>query len=145
MQWNESFKIGHEPSHTQISEFVNTPLWEDLENYLQQTYNIKPRSFYSGCSMQNGLWKGWNVKYKKLGKSLCTLYPKQGYFLALVPIELREMNEAELLMPLCTEYTRNLYQQTISGHNGKSLAFEVKHESILHDMKKLITLRVPSC
>lgn len=54
------------------------------------------------------------------------------------------MNEAELLMPLCTEYTQKLYKQTISGHNGKSLAFEVKNENILIDMKKLIALRAIS-
>ena len=23
------------------------------------------------------MWKGWNVKYQKSGKSLCTLYPKR--------------------------------------------------------------------
>ena len=61
--------------------------------------------------MDGGYWKGWNVKYKKSGKSLCTLYPKQGYILALMPVGLREMNEAELLMPSCTQYTRTLFEQ----------------------------------
>lgn len=144
MQWGELYDNGHEPLDNQIKEFVDTPLWDDLANYLQQTYNVKPKSFYSGCSMDKGLWKGWNVKYKKNGKSLCTLYPKQGYFLSLVPIGLREINEVELLMSLCTEYTQNLFKQTVSGHNGKSLAFSVKNEDILHDMKNLIALRADS-
>jgi len=91
--------------------------------------------------MQKGIWKGWNVKYKKNGKSLCTLYPKQRYILSLVPIRVREMNEAELLIPLCVEYTQNLFKQTDSGHNGKSLAFVVENENVLQDMKKLIALR----
>lgn len=142
MQWSELFHDGHAPLVNQIKDFVDTPLWDELANYLLQTYNVKPKLFYSRCSMDKGLWKGWNVKYKKNGKSLCTLYPKQGYFLSLVPIGLREMNEAELLMPLCTEYTQKLYKQTISGHNGKSLAFEVKNENILIDMKKLTALRI---
>ena len=144
MLWSELWGDEHEPSDYQIKEFVDTPLWDDLANHLQQTYNVKPKLFYSCCSMQNGLWKGWNIKYKKSGKSLCTLYPKQGYFLSLVPIGLREMNEAELLMPLCTEYTQNLFKQTVCGHNGKSLAFDVKNENILHDVKKLIALRATS-
>jgi len=144
MQWSEIWDNGHEPTESQIQEFVDTPLWDNLTKYLQQTYNVKPKLFYSCCSMEKGLWKGWNVKYKKSGKSLCTLYPKQGYFLSLVPIGLREMNEAELLMSLCTEYTQNLFKQTASGHNGKSLAFDVKNESILNDMKNLIDLRVTS-
>lgn len=54
------------------------------------------------------------------------------------------MNEAEFLMPQCTEYTQNLFKQTVTGYNGKSLAFDVKNENILHDMKNLIELRATS-
>ena len=141
MQWSELWDNEHAPSDSQIKEFVDTPLWDDLDNYLKQAYNVKPKLFYSNCSMQKGMWKGWNVKYQKSGKSLCTLYPKQGYILALVPIGLREMNEAELLMPLCTEYTQNLFKQTELGHNGMSLAFVVENENVLRDIKELIALR----
>ena len=144
MQWSELFNADHEPSDIQTKEFVGTSLWNDLTDYLQKTYNVKPKLFYSNCSMENGLWKGWNVKYKKGGKSLCTLYPKQGYFLSLVPVGSREMTEAELLMPLCTEYTQNLFKQTTSGYHGKSLAFHVKNESVLSDMKSLLELRSAS-
>lgn len=68
MLWNELFNDGHEPSNNQIKEYVDTPLWDDLADYLQQTYNVKPKLFYSSCSMDKGFWKGWNVKYKKVGK-----------------------------------------------------------------------------
>jgi AraC family transcriptional regulator len=144
LQWSELFGKEHEPSDSQIKEFVDTPLWDDLDNHLKQTYNVKPKLFYSSCSMQQGMWKGWNVKYRKSGKSLCTLYPKQGHILSLVPIGLREMTEAELLIPICTEYTQNLFSQTTTGRNGKSLAFVVDNEKVLHDMKELIALRATS-
>jgi hypothetical protein len=75
---------------------------------------VKPKLSYSGCSMDGGAWKGWNVKYKKSGKVLCSLYPKQGYFLALVPFE------------------------------GNSNAFEVSDEDVLREVKDLIALRVSS-
>ena len=141
MQWSELFPKGREPSHNQIREFVDTRLWDRLTHDLEQTYGVQPKLFYSNCSMQNGMWAGWNVKYMKSGKALCTLYPKQGYFLSLVPIGLREMNEAELLMSSCTDYTRNLFGQTVAGHQGKSMAFEVKDDEILQDVIKLIALR----
>jgi len=141
MQWSEQFNAEHEPSASQINAFVNTPLWDDLVNHLQQTYHVNPKLSYSSCAMQDGFWKGWNIKYKKSGQSLCTLYPKQGYFAALMPIGLRQMNDAELLMPTCTEYTQNLFAQTVLGHNGKSLAFDIKSTQVLDDLKKLITLR----
>jgi len=142
VKWSELFNSGHEPSDNQIKEYVDTPLWDDIAVHLQQTYNVRPKLSYSCCSMDQGIWKGWNVKYKKGGKSLCTLYPKQGHFLSLVPIGLREVNEAESLMSLCSEYTQTLFKQTVSGYSGKSLAIYVTSENILQDVKELIALRI---
>jgi len=45
------------------------------------------------------------------------------------------------LMPHCSEYTQNLFKQAVVYHNGRSLAFEVQNEDILHDVKNLITIR----
>jgi len=144
MQWSELFDEAHEPLDNQIKEFVDNPLWDELADYLQQTYNVEPKLFYSGCSMQKGFWRGWNVKYKKSGKSLCTLYPKQGYFIALIAVGAKEITEAEFLIPLCDEYTQNLYSQTEFGTVGKSLPVAVTNENILCDVKNLIALRAGS-
>jgi len=141
MQWNELYTSESEPSESQIKEFVNTPLWDDLDTFLKQTYNVKPKLSFSNCAMDKGMWKGWNVKYKKSGKALCTLYPKQGYIQSLVSIGEREMTEAELLAPLCTEYTQNLFKQSAAGRSSTSLAFIVESKEVLEDMKKFIALR----
>jgi AraC family transcriptional regulator len=144
MQWNELYPKEHEPSFEQITEFADCSLLDSLDSHVRQAFNVKPKLSYSNCAMDNGQWKGWNVKYQKSGKSLCTLYPKQGYIQALVPVGAREMDEAELLMPLCTEYTQNLFKQTKRGKSGMSLAFIVENEDVLHDMKELIALRMGS-
>jgi AraC family transcriptional regulator len=142
MQWSDLFNKEHEPMTEQIAEFIATPLWGDLTDYLQQTYNIRPKTEYSGCAMDGGAWKGWKVKYKKSGKSLCTLYPKQGYFLALITVGAKEVDEAELLIPLCGDYVKGLYESTEFGKNyGKMLGIEVTSEEVLRDAKELITLR----
>jgi AraC family transcriptional regulator len=111
MLWSELFNDRQEPLNNEIKEYVNTPLWDVLADYLQETYNVKPKLFYSCCSMDKGSWKGWNVKYKKSSKSLCTLYPKQGYFTALITV------------------------------SGKSHVIEVTNESTLRDLKELIALQ----
>lgn len=93
--------------------------------------------------MDGGAWKGWNVKYKKSGKSLCTLYPKQGFFLSLITIAEKDAVEADLLIPLCCDYVKALYNRAEFGKNyGKMLGIEVTNEEILRDMKELIALRV---
>jgi len=91
--------------------------------------------------MDGGAWKGWNIKYKKSSKSICTLYPKEGYLQILLAIGAREMNEAELLMPSCTEYTQGLFE--VKEVNGaKYLGFEVRDDNVLQDVKNLADIRV---
>ncbi len=142
MLWYEHFDKEHEPSDEQIAEYIATPLWSELADYLQQTYNIKPKIEYSSCSMDGGIWKGWNVKYKKGGKSLCTLYPKQGHFLSLITVSEKDVVEADLLISLCCDDIKELYNRTPFGKNcGKMLGIEVTSEEILSDMKELIALR----
>ena len=140
MQWNELFDRDHEPSEAQIKEYISISLHGELDSHLRQVYKVKPKLAYSNCNMDCGFWKGWNVKYQKSGKSLCTLYPKQGYLQLLVPVGAREMNEAELLMPLCTEYTQELFKRS-GGADFKSMAFEVRDEIVLIDVKSLIEIR----
>lgn len=81
----EVFNKEAQPSESEIKDFVGTELFIDLGNYLREGYKIKPKLAYSSCSMNNNVWRGWNIKYQKSGKSLCTIYPQQGYFLVLVP------------------------------------------------------------
>ena len=140
MKWNELFDKEHEPSEAEIKDFVDTPLFDDLDGHLRQTYNVKPKLAYSGCNMDGGQWKGWNVKYQKSGKSLCTLYPKQGYLHLLITIGARGVNEAELLMPLCTEYIQSLWGQS-EFHGSRYFGIELRDENVLRDVKNLIEIR----
>jgi len=138
MEWNELFCEDQKPSEDEIGSYIGNALWAQLNSYLQQTYRCVPVTEYSGCSMQ----KGWNVKYRKSGKGLCTLYPMPGYFIALVVIGKKEMTEAELLMPLSSAYTQKVFRETQDGFQGKWLMLDVKDKAVLQDVKNLVGLRV---
>ena len=144
MEWCELWSAEHEPTEKQITEFVGSPLWDELTHYLQETYNIRAKLSYSRCSMDKGAWKGWNVKYKKSGRALCTLYPKQGHFIALLNIGAKERSEADRLIPLCDKYTRELYNRTEAGNLGKSLPMDVTNKKRMRDVKNLVALRAGS-
>ncbi len=75
------------------------------------------------------------------GRSLCTLYPQDFSFLALVVIGQREASEAELLLPFLTEYVQQVFTQTKTGMGQKWLMIEVTSTAVLEDVKQLITLR----
>lgn len=138
MEWSNLYDTNSQPSLDKISAYISNELWQHLNSFLQNTYHIQPKLTYSQCSMQ----RGWNIKYKKNGKSLCTLYPMENYFIALLVIGNKEMQEVELLMPLCSEYTQVLYEKTGSYNGGRWLMLNVTDSFILEDVINLIQIRV---
>lgn len=137
MEWASLYGTNRQPSESEIARFINSPLWADLNDFLRESYQVEPSYSYSGCSGQ----PGWNVKYQKAGRSLCTLYPMPGYFIALIVIGAKEQMEAELIMPACAEYAQSLYEAAVFSMGGKWLMISVTDERILEDVKRLIQLR----
>ncbi len=138
MDWQEIFPAEKEPSMEEITAAVTNVTWDELNAYMQQTYSVQPKIEYSCC----GGAPGWNVKYKKGGRSLCTLYPAAGRFTCLVCIGRREAVEAELLLPACTEYTQKLYGSVPPLNGSRWLMMDITSEEILSDAKRLIATRV---
>ena len=134
--WNKTNGT-QKPSMTTISAYVNNPLFECLCRHVETEYMSKPVLEYSRCSFQYG----WNVKYKKAGRTLCTLYPMEGYFIALIVIGDREQAETEEMLPFFTEYLQQLYFETKTGMGQKWLMINVTDGAVLEDVKKCIAIR----
>lgn len=137
MDWNALYSNEQPPSPEQITEYINNPLWTEFNNQIQSTYQIESCMEHSRCSMQ----AGWNIKYKKGGKSLCTLYPMRGYFIALVVVGSHELTEAEFLMRQCSDYVQTVFKKTKTGNGQKWLMLEVRDRGIMDDVFSLINLR----
>lgn len=125
------------PELRTIATWVNTPLWAEFLQYMEETYQIRTTIEYSGC----GMAPGWNVKLRKSGKGLCTLYPQDGWFIALVVIGPKEKDEMELMLPTLGEYTQSLYANTKEGMGQRWLMFQVRDATILDDVKQCIGIR----
>ena len=137
MNWNDAYSKKEQPTIYQIEEFVNNKLWEKMDRFLQQNYNTSRKIEHSSCSWQ----PGWNVKYKKSGKSLCVLYPMSGYFIILVTIREAELDEAEALVSMCNTYTQNVFANAKVTNGQKGIMFEIKDEETLKAVTSLIELR----
>jgi hypothetical protein len=105
----ERFDKEVQPTESELMSFVGIEQFTDLHNYLCDSYNIKPKLAYSACAMDNNIWRGWNIKYQKSGRSFCTIYPQQGYFLALVPGKSFEVRNDEnvIEVKLAVEIRKN--------------------------------------
>jgi len=134
--WNVTDQT-QEPSWQTIRNYIHNPLWENLCQHIEEQYQTQPAVEYSRCSAQ----PGWNVKYKKAGRSLCTLYPMEGYYIALVVIGQRERDEIELTLPFFTEYLQQLYHNTKMLMNQQWLMINVTDEAVLNDVKRCIAIR----
>ena len=137
MEWSLLYSNAKPPSWEQFVDYVNSPLWTEFNSHIQIAYQAEPRIEYSSCSMQ----PGWNIKYKKSGKSLCTLYPMSGYFIALIVIGDKEMQKAEILIPVCSSYVQDVFKNTKSGQGQKWLMLDVRDKATLEDIINLISLR----
>ena len=144
MKWNELFDADRMPSYEDIREYIGEAktVWDELVLYIEETYKTKPQMDYSKCSAQ----PGWNVKYKKSSKSLCTLYPMPNDFIALIVVGAKEEHEVELAMEagIFSEYVRELYQNTAFSAMGRWLMIEVKQKDVLNDIKALLRIRLRS-
>lgn len=137
MEWYELFGSDQQPSYEEIEKYIQNPLWEEINIWIKKNYQVEPRISYSSCSAQ----KGWNLKYQKSGKSLCTLYPMNGFFIALVVIGNKEQDEAEAFIPNSCAYIQELYQKTPFSAGGRWLMINITDQEILEDTKKLIAIR----
>ena len=135
--WDSLYDESNQPTYEDIKAFVGSELWDELCVFIEKKYKILPNMEYSKCSAQ----KGWNVKYKKKGKSICTLYPMKGYFIVLIVIGEKQQTETEIAIPSCTTYIQELYHKTRFLCGGRWLMIEVHDIPIFEDVCKLAQIR----
>lgn len=142
MEWSLLYGSDREPESENIRSYIGraVPMWDELQAYLEEAYRITSKMSYSKCSAQ----PGWNVKYQKGGKSLCTLYPMEDFFIVLVVIGTKEEAETNAAMALgeFSPYLQDLYGRTAFSCGGRWLMIRVEDRAVLEDVKKLIAIRV---
>lgn len=129
------------PDMTDITESIAADArgqWLTLTAYIEQTFGAKPQIAFSSCSAK----PGWNVKYKKSGKALCTLYPEPGSFTALVVTGASDMEKFMLTRALFSDALKELFDRTQLFNNTKWLMISVKDDAGLNDVKKLLELKM---
>ena len=108
--WHELFPLDREPTMEDIAGYIDHPLWDAFTAFVDESYGAKPRIEYSRC----GGAPGWNVKYKARGRALCTVYPRDGFF---------------------------MYERSADSSMGRWLMIEITSEGILRDAEALMLLR----
>lgn len=128
------------PTFDEITSIFPEPVrdwWLDLNAFIQIRYQAKPKLEYSKCTLQ----KGWNIKYKKAGKSLCTLYPANDKFITLIVIKTEMIPMIETLSPQVEPYLMEMIKSGRPMNGTLWLMIEVKSQAILANIKELLLLK----
>ena len=130
----------HKLAFEELSGYIEEPAlswWVDLNDFLQNTCKAKPKMSFSKCSMQ----KGWNVKYQKSGKSLCTLYPEKESFIVLIVIKLEMIPIIEAMENDFEPVVIDLVKSARPFNGTKWLMIRVESEAILKNARELLVLK----
>lgn len=126
------------PDITEISGYVGNSVFLQFCTEIKDTYQCKEKIEYSSCSWE----RGWNIKFKKAGKTLCTVYPREHYFTVMVVVGKKEKALVEAILPECTAELSEIYNQTQEGNGQRWLMIDLEdQESLYHDVLRLIKIR----
>jgi hypothetical protein len=109
------------------------PLWAQVVEFLATNYSLTADLTYGGKNY------GWNLWYRKSGKSLTSLYPQENAFIAQVVLG-REQVENALMLSL-GENVRRVLHGTPSLHDGRWLFIKVTTETDVADLEQLLLLK----
>ncbi len=126
------------PSLDEIGTYIRNPVFQQFCAELTETWACREKIEYSGCSME----RGWNVKFKKSGRSLCTVYPREQYFTVLLVVGRKEKEAVEAALPGCAAALREIYGRTGEGNGQRWLMIDLEdRDQLYRDVFRLIAIR----
>ena len=126
------------PTIEEIGEYVRNPVFMQFCSEVKGAYKCNEKIEYSMCSLE----KGWNVKFKKSGKSLCTIYPREGYFTILIVVGRKEKTLIEEMLPDCAVELQNIYNHTKEWNGQGWLMIDLEDkERLYNDILRFIQIR----
>jgi len=125
------------PSFDEITGYINLPvraIWMDLNAFIQETFRAAPKITYSTCAGK----PGWNVKYQKSGKSICTLYPDKDCLIALVVIKVEMAEMLKCAQPALHPLILNMIHTGKPFNNTFWLMIPLEDQAVLESLKDLL-------
>jgi hypothetical protein len=131
----------YEPTLKEINDFVSGDAkkrWLDIQKFIDDNYQAKMQICYSRCS---GM-PGWNVKYKKSSKAICTLYPRDDYYAILIVLNGDDIEWFKGIRNGFTDHVLNRYDNSGMMNGTKWVMIDITDNNILNDVKSIIKLKM---
>ena len=125
----------HQPAMQEVFDALGArrPLWEKLVRFLSDNYPIPGEWNFGGKNY------GWNVWYRKSGKTLVTLYPQKESFVAQIVLGKDQVEQALALK--LGKNVGTVLRETPQLHDGRWLFIKVKIEKDVKDIQQLLQVK----
>ncbi len=130
-----------EPTEEEMMSFVGErakAAWMELRQFIEDNYDFVPETVFYGTKY------GWTVRYRRSGKTLCSLFPEKGGFTVLVVLGRKEATTALSMRDELNSRVNELLGNTEQLHDGRWLWIRMLATNDVDDVKKLLqTKRKP--
>lgn len=125
----------HQPTPEEIAEALGTSasLWGRLTAFVANAYGIEPTFVPPSRNY------GWDVKYRKGGKTLVSLTPDEGGFTALVVLGEKEAEAARGLH--LGAHVRRGFEEARQLRDGRWLFVPVESDRDVDDIEALLAVK----
>ena len=127
----------HAPSEREITDFIETPArgaWINVSQFIKENYDIVPEMIFSKKY-------GWDVRFRKSGKTLVTLTPEKGAVRILLVLGREESEKALLMQHDLSSKMYELIKNTKQLHDGRWLWIRLLQTKDAEDIEKLLPIK----
>lgn len=128
-------KIPSEEELQQIMGKEKFKAWTEINSFIEKNYNVESMWDKGG---KTGIYE---LKYRRGGKTLCALYPRELGLKILVIFGKVEREKFENSRQEFTQYIRDFYDNTHQYRDGKWLYLDYNRDLLVDDIKKLILIK----
>ena len=128
----------HTPTEKEITDFIGEPAktaWTEIARFVKEHYGIIPEIMFGGSK------HGWEVRYRKSRKTLCTLTPEKGAVRILIVLGKQESEKALSMRNELSPKVYKLIEDTKQLHDGRWLWIRLFAAKDVEDVKKLLTMK----
>lgn len=110
-------------------------VWSEISCFIEKNYNVEYLWDRGG---KTGIYE---LKYRKSGKTLCALYPREQGMRILIVFGKVEREKFEGSRSEFSQYVNDFYDNTHQYHDGKWLYLDYNSNLPIEDIKKLILIK----
>ena len=128
----------HKPTEGEMESFIEEQArepWLEIRRFIEDGYDLTPETIFYGTKY------GWTVRYRKSGKTLCSLFPEKGGFTVLIVLGKKESEKALSMRDELSSKIQKIFGDTEQLRDGRWLWIRLLTTKDTDDIKKLLRIK----